>query len=532
MPFAVAMLNGHSRLREIISVFLRHGLRDGFLKKDAALELRRALEELGPTFVKLGQLLANRPDLLPENFCRELAKLQDDVQPEPLAQIKKTVEEELQGKIEEVFAEFQAEPLAAASTAQIHLARLPSGEQVAVKVQRAGISKIIQQDLMLLRQLVRLGRFAPYFAVLNMEEAIEELAFSTKQELDYLLEARNIKRFAENNKGVKYLRAPEVYELTTSKVLVMEYLAGIRLDRIQQLTAAGYDPEEIATKLVQNYCRQILEAGFFHADPHPGNIHIVDRKIVFLDFGLVGELSPPLRKYLKQFLLGIELEDLELLTNSVLGIGLWRGKVSPQKLTRDLGELYSDYAALPLEKLKLTELMGRIMKAARRNNLAMPREMVMLLRSLITLEGVVAKLAPALSSTQLVVPYTRQLLLTSWDPQANLSQGLTAAFRFSRAAFRLPEKLFKLLDDTLAGKLKLEMEHTNLTPVMAALSKMVNRIVFSLITSGLIIGSSMLANVDVGPKVYGLPALGSIGFLGAAILGLWLVISIMRSGRL
>lgn len=514
-------------------MFLRHGIKDGFRKKEPARELREALEELGPTFVKLGQILATRPDLLPENFIVELAKLQDDVQPEPFAQIKEVIETELKGSLGELFLEFQEQPLAAASTAQIHRATLPSGQLVVVKVQRPGIRETMQRDLLLLKRLTRLTKFAPNIAVLNPQEAIDELLISTNLELDYLNEAHNIDQFAENNQEIKYLRVPQVYnQYTTSKVLVMEYLEGVRLDNLSYLEAEGYNREDIANKLVHNYLKQILEDGFFHADPHPGNIHIVDTKIAFLDFGLVGVLSPSLREKFQELLMGIALQDMELMTRSVMGIGLWRGRVNAKKLARDLEEVYSDYINLPLEKINLAELMERILKTARVNNIAMPREMTMLMRGLVTLEGVIAKLAPDLSIIELAIPYARKLFFENWDPKEELAQGLGGAFRLSRSAIKLPEKLLTLVDNTLNGKLRFEMEHTNLDRAIGELSKMANRIVFSLIISALIIGSSMLANANIGPKFYGIPAFGALGFLGAAVMGLWLLISILRSGRI
>jgi len=527
------MKHEKSRIREIATTFIRHGIKDGFRKRDPAGELRAALEELGPTFVKLGQILATRPDLLPDSFIRELAKLQDNVQPEPFSQIREVIEGELGGSLGELFSQFEKKPLAAASIAQIHRATLPGGEQVVVKVQRPGIRETMQRDLMLLKRLVRLTKFAPNIAVLNPLEAIDELAISTKQELDYLNEAHNIQEFAKNNQQIKYLRVPKVYDsYTTSKVLVMEYLEGKRVDDLEFLEAEGYDREEIANKLVHSYLKQLLEDGLFHADPHPGNIHIVKTKIAFLDFGLVGILSPNLREKFQELLLGIALEDLELITRSTMGIGLWRGRVDARKLARDLEEVYSDYINLPLEKINLAELIERILETAKDNKLAMPREMTMLMRGLVTLEGVIATLAPDLSIIELAAPYARQLFFENWDPKADLTRGLGSAFRLGRAALKLPSKLLTLVDNTLSGKLKFEMEHTNLDRAIAELSKMANRIVFSLIISALIIGSSMLANANIGPKFYGVPAFGALGFLGAAVMGLWLLISILRSGRI
>jgi ubiquinone biosynthesis protein len=527
------MLNEKSRIREIATVFLRHGIKDGFRRRDSARELREALEELGPTFVKLGQILATRPDLIPENFIMELTKLHDDVRPVPFVQIRGVIEKELTGSIEELFLEFQKEPLAAASTAQIHRATLPGGEHVVVKVQRPGIRETMQRDLQLLKRLARLTKFTPNIAVLNPQEAIDELIISTNLELDYLNEANNIQQFSENNQEVQFLRVPKVYsQYTTSKVLVMEYLEGVRLDDLEYLETEGYDREDIANKLVHNYLKQLLEDGFFHADPHPGNIHIVDTKIAFLDFGLVGVLSDSLREKFQELLMGIALQDMELMTHSVMGIGLWRGKVNAKKLARDLEEVYSDYINLPLEKINLAELMERILKTARVNNIAMPREMTMLMRGLVTLEGVVAKLAPDLSIIELAIPYARRLFFENWDPKEDLARGLRGVFRLSRSAIKLPEKLLTLVDNALSGKLKFEMEHTNLDRAIAELSKMANRIVFSLIISALIIGSSMLANANIGPKIYGIPVFGAIGFLGAAVMGLWLLISILRSGRI
>jgi len=308
------------RLQQIIGVLAKYGLKQGVANPAA---LRRALEELGPTFVKIAQILSTRPDILPEPWREELAKLQDDVRPEPFDVIRATVEAELGGELGNFFAFFSPQPMASASIAQVHLARLLDGSPVVVKVKRPDIEQMIFNDLKLLKQLARLGRFFPQTSVWNPADVADELQQALELELDFQHEADNIRRFRLGHAGIRYIAIPRVYPRFSGRhVLVMEYIRGIKVSDRAALIAAGYDPEEICAKIVCNFMHQVLDLGFFHADLHPGNVLISANKIAYLDFGLVGNLSPRMKKHFGNLLTGIVEGDPEKIVASIIHMGI------------------------------------------------------------------------------------------------------------------------------------------------------------------------------------------------------------------
>lgn len=521
------------RLAEIVSVLLRHGIRSGIFGKDAPRRVRMALEDLGPTFIKIGQILSSRPEILPPPYLEELAKLQDETKPEDFADIKATIEGELGRPLNEVFAHFDERPAACASIAVVHLAVLPSGEKVVVKVHRPHVRETMMQDLHIMRRLARLARFAPAASVLNPVEIVDELTESARVELDFRNEAENIHRFAECNRGVRFLDFPRLHpEYTTPNLLVMEYVDGVKLGQPDRLEAEGYDREDLVTKLVTNYFKQILEDGFFHADPHPANILVRGARIVYIDFGLMGTLSPGLREKLVLFLRGMATNDTATMTRAIAQIGIKRGNVDFRRLHAEIEQIYHQYSEVSLGDLRLTALLEDTYRAARENNLAMPRGFAMLMRGLVSLEGTVSRLAPGVNIMELAVPYARGLMFRQWDLRQVVEEQIESVLALSRSGLKLPVRLLEVADLMLAGRLKTQLELANLDQLAGHMSKMANRMVFGLVVSALIIGSSMLINADVGPQVLNMPALGLVGFLGAAFMGLWLLISILHSGKM
>lgn len=526
-------ISERKRIKQIAGVFLKHGVKDGIKGITNPAQVRHALEELGPTFIKIGQVLSTRPDILPESFILEFQKLQDEVKPEKFEDIIEIVEKELNGPIEELFAYFDKQPMACASLAEVHMAGLKSGENVVVKIQRPKARETMITDIAILRRLAAIMKFTPQGNVLNPTEVIEELWYSVKRELDFLNEAENIKKFYEFNKGVRYITSPKVFDgYTTSNVLVMEYVEGIKIADTSVLTDKGYDLKDIALKLANNYLKQVFEDGFFHADPHPGNLMISSNKIAYIDFGMMGTLGKGIRDKFTTFLYSVATRDIDMMAQSILKIGIKKGKIDSRLLYSDIEEIYNKYVEASLYEIDLPQLMEEIFKACRKNNIAMPKDITLLLKGIMTIEGVIAKIAPEINLMDVAVPYAKSLMLKQRDYKQDVVEQLENLYLLSKSGLKIPVKLLELINSALSGKLKVQMEHTNLEKSIGELNKMANRVVFGIIASALIIGSSLVIRSDVGPKLLNISAIGFIGYTGAVLMGFWLLISILRSGKM
>lgn len=518
------------RLQQIIGVLAKYGLKQGVANPAA---LRRALEELGPTFVKIAQILSTRPDILPEPWREELAKLQDDVRPEPFDVIRATVEAELGGELGNFFAFFSPQPMASASIAQVHLARLLDGSPVVVKVKRPDIEQMIFNDLKLLKQLARLGRFFPQTSVWNPADVADELQQALELELDFQHEADNIRRFRLGHAGIRYIAIPRVYPRFSGRhVLVMEYIRGIKVSDRAALIAAGYDPEEICAKIVCNFMHQVLDLGFFHADLHPGNVLISANKIAYLDFGLVGNLSPRMKKHFGNLLTGIVEGDPEKIVASIIHMGIKKGRLERSLLYTEIEHLYNNYISASICDLDIPHLTEEIFRICRQSRLAFPRDIALFIKGVLVLEGLVHSLAPDMELVELMAPYIRSRFLGARSIRQELRQYAGSLQRATRSGLRIPDKLLEVLNKLAAGRAVLQLEARHWQEATADFKKSVNRVVFAMIASALIIGSSLVIAVDAGPKVFSISILGLAGYLSAAVMGLWLLISILRSGKI
>lgn len=523
-------INARKRIKQIAAVFISHGFKKGI---NNPKQLRLAFEELGPSFVKIGQILSTRPDILPHAYIEELQKLQDDVKPESYEVIEKVITTELKKPISEIFVNFSKTPIASASLAQVHLATLKNGTKVVVKVQRPKVKEIMLNDIYILGKVAPFINFTTPGSAIDIKEVVEELKNATEKELDFLNEAENIKRFYKNNKDVKFIVSPQVYdEYTTSSILVMEYIDGIKIDNIERLNKEGYDLKDIASKLAYNYCQQIFEHGFFHADPHPGNILIHANKIGYLDFGLMGDLSENLQKKFTTFLEAIASRDISSMTKSVIRIGLKRGKVDSKKLYSDIEHIYNEYIDESLFDFDLPQMLDEIFKACKRNNIYMPKDVTLLLKGLMTLEGLLVKISPEFNIMDIITPYVKNYFVKNKLNKINWVDELNIIYSSAQSTLKLPTRLLELINYGLSGKLKANIELSNLEKHINQLNKMVNRIVFGMIVAGLLIGSSIVINSNVGPKFLDMSIFGLIGYVGSVTLGLLLLISILRSGRI
>lgn len=525
------MNNTHrrKRAREIIGVFTRYGLHRAIKPE----QMRRAFEELGPTFVKIGQILSTRPDILPDAYLAEFRKLQDNVRPEKFEDIRAVIESDLQGSLAALFPEFEERPSASASLAEVHRACLPDGRPVVVKVQRPRARETMLEDIAILKSLSRLAGFFPQAGILHVREMLEELDQTARQELDFVKEAENIRKFRALNSTVRYISCPDVYgKYSTPNILVMERVDGVGIGDTDALADAGYDLADVGRKLVRHYFKQVFEDGFFHADPHPGNLVVREGKIVYLDFGMMGTISRSMQEKLNNLLRGIALHDVDTMTQAILLIGVHGPETDTGRLYDDVERMFNQYIAASLDDINLPALLNEVFAVCRKNGISLPREMTLLGKGVLTLEGVAARVAPEINVMQLAVEYAKRRIVAGGLEKRDWSEQLENLLLLLNSGARLPLKLTEFLNGALAGRLTFRMEFRRHDEGMAQLNRMVNRLVFGLILSSLLIGSSLIIFSNAGPKLMGLSILGLAGYVGAAVVGLWLLVSILRSNRM
>lgn len=523
----------NSRLREIISIFVKHGLNNGIQGFSDPYELRKAFEELGPTFIKIGQILSTRPDLIPNEYIEEFNKLQDDVTPEDFSELKPTIEKELKNNLEEIFIKIYEIPLASASMAQVHLAILLTGEEVAVKIQRPYIKEKMLGDIHILKKISKFIKRVISEDLVDIDNIIEELEKSVINELDFLIEAENMDKFRNYNKDVKYIYCPEVYrDYTTDKILTMGYVKGIKISDINKINSEGYDLNDIAVKLVQNYMKQVLEDGFFHGDPHPGNLMIYKNKIAYLDFGIMGFLENSLRRKFNTLLTAIALKDLDMMTEAVIRIGDFNADIDKLNLKKEISVIYNKYIESSLEEIELSEIMEQIFNVAKKNHIKMPKDMVIFSKSLLTVEGLVAILDPTITMMDIVIPYVKSRLMNSENLKKEFKANLMESYLAYKAGLKIPVSLHKLIEKINNDDTKLGLNVKDLDEIISETNRMVNRIVFAIIVSAIILSSSLILHRNIGPKIMDISILGLGGYIFAGILGFWLLISILKSGRM
>lgn len=518
------------RIGEIVSVFLKHGFKN---KLGNPKKLRLALEELGPSFIKIGQILSTRPDLLPMEYIIELQNLQDNVKAENFQLMKEVIESELGDSIENIFLYFDETPIASASLSEVYFARLKTGKKVAVKVQRPYAREKMLTDIRILKKLVPLANLTSTKEFIDIKKAVDELSQAIEKELNFIEEAKNIKKFAEKNKNVRYLTCINVYEeYSTEKILVMDYIAGTKVGDVDKLVEEGYDLQDIAIKITYNYFKQVFEDGFFHADPHPGNILVHNNTIGYIDFGLMGSLEPTLVKNLNRMLEGVATKDINLMMNSLLAIGIKKGNINKDKLYRDIENFYNTYAYEAIHKFDLHNVINEIMEIAKRNNIAMPHNIILFAKGIITLQGVLAKLNDTITIMDIALPYFKDKVLRTSLKKLDFSQLATYLYSTLKSTAEIPNKLVDFLNSGMDGRLRFYLDLKDIEKTLNTINKMVNRLIISIIIAGLLVSSSLVINANVGLKIYGISAIGIIGYIGATIGGLVLLVSIFRSGKL
>jgi ubiquinone biosynthesis protein len=544
------------RYREIARILIRHGF-GGVVEQLGLLSIlslprrllhrwpvgsplsppehvRLAIEELGPTFIKLGQILSTRPDIIPPAYIHELAKLQDTVPPADWEGVKARVETELEGTLEELFASFEVEPLAAASLAQVHAATLPGGEDVVVKVQRPGIEKVISVDLEILFDLARLVQERTVLGELyDLPEIAEDFAYALRAEMDYRSEGRNADRFRRNFADEPTLYIPKVtWEHTTGRVLVLERIRGIKIGDIEALDAAGVDRHQVAENAARIIIKEVFEDGFFHADPHPGNFFVMDGAIIgAMDFGMVGRVSPSLRSDLvRLYVVGIGM-DSEEIVEQLIRMGAASHHVDRAGLKRELERLLNKYYGLPLEEIRALEVVEEIMPIAFRHHLRLPSDLWLLGKTLGMMEGVGLKLDPGFDIFAFSEPYVRRFAWQMASPRLWGRRLLRGVGDWQELFTTLPRRAPRILDRLEHGELEFVVSLKETNQAISRLDRIANRLVITVLIAALTVSLALLMPmVAAGGRGFAF-WLVVTGFAVAALLGFMLLLSVWRAGR-
>lgn len=518
------------RLREIFGILRKYDVVKGLTPQ----KFVSMLEDLGPTFVKAGQILSMRSEILPEPFCKELEKLRTDVEPMTYTTVLEVLEHEYKKPVAELFEVIDEKPLGSASIAQVHRARLTTGQDVAIKVQRPRVREVMGQDIEIMRMVVRhLSPFMGGDQFVDLKSVVSELWDSFNEETDFLVEAKNLQEYRSNNAEIRYVTAPKPYpELCTQHVLVMDYIDGISISDPRAIVAAGYDLTEIGTKLVDNYAKQVLDDGFFHADPHPGNVMVAHKKIVFIDWGMAGHLSSYYRSILRSMLLAVASHDSASLERGLIELSENHSlDIDHAALLAELDNILDTYGTMDLSDLDLGAFLSDLIGLARRYAIELPGAMTMIARGLVTLEGVIDEFLPGVSMIEIIEHHLKD----TQDVQQMAAEELKELALQSRKALHgTLEALSQagLVTDMLTrGELKMNLDFSGSQDPIEDLSHIADRLTMGIIIAGLLIGSSIVYFAGASFTIMGVPLLGFLGYLLAIGLSIYMVRDILKHDK-
>ncbi len=495
---------------------------------------RLACEELGPTFVKLGQILSTRPDLIPTELAQEFSKLQDDVAPFTFLKTEERFKKEFGRPISELFAEFDEQPAAAASLSQVYKAKLVSGETVAVKIQRPNIKKTMEEDIAILLDLAKFAekRFI-YGRIYQPVEIVKEFARTVRKELDFINEGRNIDKFRANFKDIETVRIPKVYwDLTADKILTMEYIDGIKISDTVKLKKSQFDKKIIAARGADMILKQIFADGFFHGDPHPGNIFVLKNNVIaLLDFGMVGRISEDRMGSMADMIIAAIKIDADKIVEALMDMDIVGWEADLPKLKIEIKDFIGKYYGAPLKELEMGKIIEEILEVMIAHKIKIPSDLALLAKALITIEGIGRELDPDFDMVSHTKPFAKRLLKKKYSPVNLWKRGSAAARELFNFLEILPKEFSWMIKSLRAGELNVSFQHKGLEKLVLEIDRASNRLSFSMIIGALIIGSSFVIQANIGPFIFNYPAIGIIGYLLASFLGLVLIISILRSGK-
>ncbi|MEJ2730596.1 MAG: AarF/UbiB family protein [Deltaproteobacteria bacterium] len=548
-----------NRYRQILTILFKYGFGDLLdrLKIDQYIEaglqaiskkrserfekltrpqrLRMAFEELGPTYIKLAQALSTRPDLVPVDIANELAKLQDEVPPFSFDEVKKVVEAEFGKPCEQIFDELDQQPLASASIGQVHKARLKDGEAVAVKFQRPGIQKVIEVDLEIMLHLATLAEHhIKEFEIHRPVKIVQEFARILEKELDYNIEASHMERIARQFLDHPFVYIPLVFrEFTTSRVLTTELIDGIKISKIEKLEAAGLDKKVIADRIVALILRQAFDFGFFHADPHPGNIFVLAENVICLvDFGMMGIVDRTTREEFVDLIDSLVHQNEVKATQVLLRLTEWKAQPDVRALEREFADFLGRHFYKPLKDMEVGKLLQDLIELTIRFRLRIPPDIFLMIKALSAVETIGRMLDPDFDLITHASPLIKRVKLERFAPQRLSSDMFDMMSRLLEFLQQFPKDLLDLTDMIRQRKLSLQLEHKGLETMLATQDRTSNRMSFAIIIAALIIGSALIVISEIPPLIFGISLIGIIGYLVAAVMGFWLLVAIIRKGRL
>ncbi len=516
------------RLREIRSILTRHHVLRGFTPQ----EFRLMLEDLGPSFVKIGQALSTRSEILPKSYCEELEKLQSESHPLPFESIRETLEQIYGEDLDRVFSQIDPEPLGSASLAQVHKAQLTSGDIVAVKVQRPGVRDTMAQDIDIIRSLARrASRLAKIEQMVDFADVIEEMWDTFLEETDFAREAENLVVFKQLNAGAAFIDCPDVYpDLCSEHCLVMEYVEGIAIHDRKGLLDAGLDLAKLGERMLDNYATQVLDHGFFHADPHPGNIIVRDGTIVYIDLGIMGRLNPNERAGFAAIIEAVGLKDPGKLKDALLSFAVSRDSagIDHSRFLAELDLMLASYGSCDVADLDIGQMLTDIVSITRTSHVVLPPSITNVFRGIVTMEGTIADFIPNDNIVNIInahIAHSSVSLDNMEDSLRDMAASVRKAAEGSAQAAAYSGEALKMLT---RGQVKVNMEVLGSDAPLATISRIVNRLTIGIIIAGLFIGSSMFAEVGGGPTIFGAPFISFFGFSGAFVLSVWVIWDIWR----
>lgn len=519
------------RLREILSVLKKHHITHGI---DPS-KLCDILEDLGPAYVKLGQIMSMRSDMLPEKYCKKLVRLRTDVKPIPFEIILEIIRQELDCPIENVFEKIEPKPLGSASIAQVHKAVLKTGEKVVLKVQRPGIKETMAQDIALMKKASSFLNFAIGTGdLIDFRMVIDELWETSKEELDFLREADHLALFYKNQEKIRYITCPIVYRRYSSlKLLVMSYIEGIQIDQTEELLRFGYDMTEIGRKTAENYCKQVLEDGFFHADPHPGNLWIYDGKIAWLDLGMAGHLSEHYKSILKRAISAILKSDIYELKNAFLSFGNPQEKINHAQLYTDLDDIVGRYMNMDLGSMNLGDLMEDLLDLLKCHKIAISPDITLLARSMVTMEGTLKICSPEVNMLQILTSHMSNIIFQEFDLKREFRHSVRDIYASSKKSLEIPAQLSDLLNITKNGQIRLNIESSNRKEIEEQIQNHVNQFILALLTAACWISGALLCQTNIYPRIFQMPWIAFIEFCLGSVLFIYLLLHIfLKKGTL